>query len=598
VRYSNQMYLVTSALREFWPQSGSVWLLSPGCSPDPDDHVLDSGLAVKGIVSDPFKDKQEIARAYSEICRITEDLIRLLAGRLNIVHNTNHSERYWRTHIGFWALQFVSMVYDRYARLLNAKSEIDGVVVISSNDKDLATPSDTLDFYVEATDDLFNHQICTFLCKKLDITIVDSRLVVSERKPKYSLGHKGSFIRNCIKEVMYFGYAVLNSIVARHADVVMVSSYLPRTFEAALLLISRGKIFPLQLHPKKMYMGVSSASPINQAARSILSSIPDSNCGITSLVIEMVNTCLPKVFVEDYDKLCSQSDSIYKNYRPKVIYSANVWWYDETFKHWAAKCQEQGTKLVTGTHGGGAFIHKYRIFEMLEISISDYYLTWGWTDPKDPNVLEIPANILVNVSRRTKRVSSSCILYVGTIVPRYNVGSLENFSHYIKLQERFFKNIHHSLVKNLLVRMHHLDFNWKMKRRLVKVLPTIQFDNWKVPFRKRIHNVRICVFDYLSTTFAEALASNIPTVLFFDEASYTIFENMTPYFQALKDVHILHETPEDAGAWVVHVYDHTESWWLSESCQKAVKDFCYLYARTSKKPLKDWKNILDTINEA
>ena len=106
---SNPIYLVTSALREFWPKSGSVWLLSPGCSPDPDDHGLDSRFDVKGVISDPFQEKQEIAVAYEEICRITEDLIRLLAGRLNIVHNTNHSERYWRIHIGFWALQYVSM---------------------------------------------------------------------------------------------------------------------------------------------------------------------------------------------------------------------------------------------------------------------------------------------------------------------------------------------------------------------------------------------------------------------------------------------------------------------------------------------------------
>ncbi len=592
------MYLATSALLEYWPESGSVWLLSHGCSPDLDDSGLEGRWQVQGVVSDPFEGKQEIAVAYAEICRIAEDLIRLLAGRLNIIHNTSHSERYWRTHIGFWALQFVSMVYERHARLLKAKSEIDNLVVIGSNDANLVIPSDTLDFYLEASDDLLNQQICTFLCKKLDITIVESRLVSGECKPKYSQGRKGSFIRNCIKEVMHLVYAALTSIFAQRADVLMASSYLPRTFEVALLLMTRGKIFSLRFHPNKIYMGTPSTSPINEAARSQLSSIPHSSCGIESLIIEMIHRCMPKIFVEDYDKLCLRSDGVYKNYRPKAIYSANVWWYDEDFKHWAAKCQEQGTKLVNGTHGGGAFFHKYKIFEMLEIAISDYYLTWGWINPEDPRILETPANILVNVSKRTNRVSSDRILYVGTTAPRYNVGSLENFSHYIKWQERFFKSIHRRLVKNLLVRMHYLDNNWKMKHRLVKFLPSLQFDNLAVGFQQKLRGARVCVFDYLSTTFAEALASNVPTVLFFDEAKYPIFENMAPCFRALKDAHILHETPEDAADWIAHVYDDTDSWWLSEPCQKAVKDFCYLYARTSKKPLRDWINTLNTIKEA
>jgi putative transferase (TIGR04331 family) len=598
VRINNEMYLVTSALREFWPKSGSVWLLSPGCSPDPDEHDLDSRWEVKGVVSDPFLDKQEIAAAYAEICRITEDLIRLLAVRLNVVHNTNHSELYWRTHIGFWALQFVSMVYDRHARLLKAKAEIDHVVVIGGNDANLVIPSDTLDFYLEATDDLFNQQICTFLCKKLEIPVAERKIAASERKQKCPPSGKGSFVRNCLKKVMYLAYATLASIFAQRADVLMIHSYLPRPFEIALLLVTRGKIFPLHLHPRKIRMGDSSKSPINEASRSLLSSNSNSNCGITSLVIEMVYMCLPKIFVEDYEKLCLRSDTIYKNYRPKVIYSANLWWYGEDFKHWAAKCQEQGAVLVNGTHGGGAFIHKYKIFEMLEIAISDYYLTWGWTDPKDSRILGIPANILVNVSKRTKRVTSDCVLYVGTIAPRHNAGTLENFSDYLEWQKRFFDSIHHGLVEKLLLRMHYLDFDWKIKRRLIKVVPTLQFDSWEVSFRKKIRGARVCVFDYLSTTFAESLASNIPTVIFFDESKYPVFEDMAPYFQALKDAHILHETPEDAAAWVANVFNDTDSWWLSESCQKAVKEFCYLYARTSKKPLRDWINTFNIIKQA
>lgn len=586
------MYLVTTALREFWPESGPIWLLSPGCFPDLDILTEKGRWEIKGIVSDPFKNNQEMNGGYAEICRITEDLLRLLTSRLNSIHSTNHSECYWRTHIGFWALLFVSVVYDRRARLLQARSEIDGIEVMGCLDTTII-PSDTHDFVFKATDDPYNQRLYTVLCKKLKIPISAYRSVTNKPRPPQLFSVGSSIIKNSFRSVWYFSQTLLSSMFAHCADVLMIDSYLPRWFEAALFGVSFGRVFPF--YRRNLSTEVFSSAPINEAARVLLSVVPDGYSGVMVHVIEMVGMCIPKAFVETYPQICSYSNKIYKTHRPKAIYSANAWWYDETFKHWAAKCQEQGTILINGTHGGGAFISKYKIFEWLEILISDYYFTWGWTDAAEPKTISVPANKLVGISRRTRPVFEDTILYVCTAEARHNVGRLENFLDYLEWQKRFFKSISQGLIKNFLVRTHYLDYGWRIKDRLLKIAPVLQFDGWEVDFQKRLHDSRVIVFDYLSTTFAEAVASNVPTILFLDETKYPIFETMVPHFRPLKDAHILHDTPESAAAWVAQVYDDTDSWWLNESCQKAVKDFCYLYARTSKTSFSDWKKTFETL---
>ena len=583
------MHLVTTALREFWPESGPIWLLTPGCLPDPTDPEVRDRWDIKGIVTDPWQFEPEMTAAYAEIWNITHELIGLPANRLNAIHKTGHSERYWRTLIGLWALLFVTVLYDRHARLLKARSEIEHVKVIGCSENNPIIPSDTFNFGLETADDLYNCQIYTFLCGKLGIPIVEHRAAkkISGSESVHLLGP--SLVERCLQPIFKFGNDALSCALARRSDVLMVASYLPRWFEIALSFATSGKVFRL---PSQIPMAERSGSQIDGMARAALSGIPEGYGGIKALIVETVKMCIPRVFVEDYQQVYSSTDRAYGNYRPKAIYSANAWYFNEPFKHWAAKCQEEGTRLIGGAHGASYLVRKHGNCESFEILLSDRYLTWGWSSAQEPKLVPTPACKLIHISRRSRRVSGNGILYVGTAEPRHNVMFLANFSDYLEWQRRFFASVPESCTKDFLVRLHNADFEWKNRERLAKVAPDLRFDTWEVSFRDRLKRCRVFVCDHLSTTYAEALAANVPTILFWDEARYPIRDTAIPYVQALKDCHILHADPESAAAWLTKTYGDPAPWWLSGSCQKAVKDFCHVYARTSAKPLRDWKRIL------
>lgn len=150
------------------------------------------------------------------------------------------------------------------------------------------------------------------------------------------------------------------------------------------------------------------------------------------------------------------------------------------------------------------------------------------------------------------------------------------------------------------MRPHYHDFGWKIRERISRSAPGIQFDSWDVTFTTRLkeRKSRLFVFDYLSTTFCESMALNLPSIIFMDRKLIPVLEPLNRYFELLKEVGILHDSPESAAKWVEEIYSSTNSWFYEKDCQKAVQEFSYNNARTSNTPMGDWKNIFRKVCNA
>jgi len=69
-----------------------------------------------------------------------------------------------------------------------------------------------------------------------------------------------------------------------------------------------------------------------------------------------------------------------------VIWTSSSHSADDVFKIYAAEKVEQGSPLVIGQHGGGIGTHLWAFYEEHQISISDAYLSWGWTEISQPKI--------------------------------------------------------------------------------------------------------------------------------------------------------------------------------------------------------------------
>ena len=582
-------YLVTVFDPKTSPRDQDLWVFSPGGIMHSDqDEVEKRGVR---ILSDPFQNGASITRAYEEIWELTESLIEWLVPSLNSIHHVDHSVRYWRTHVGFWALLFVTVIYDRYQRLLRAKSEIPDVQFVGNANISPDVPSDTLSFANMAAENGYNQQLYQLLCKEMSISVEKSsesslqKLCVSEsgtvRKPR------GGW-RALLLPV--FESVCSSALFSSNAHVLMVQSYLPKGAEVRLALMSMGKVLPY--YPDTVWKGTKSNSPVDWEARAFLcEGRGGDDEGLMAILMRLSSVCMPKVFIEDYGALCRQSAACYRGLRPKVIYSANSFWFDETFKHWAADCQRQGSTLVIGEHGTEYFFRKHDNYERFEVSLSDYYLTWGWSSSKNRKLLPAPANKLVNLCRR-KKVTGNGILYISTISARHSVLMLSEFSRYLEWQRRFFQCLPGDLHEEVIFRAHREDYGWKVENRIAETAPGVRMDSWDVSLHCRLQQCRLCVIDNMRTTFGEAIGANVPTVLFWDADQFPVMDGARPYYDLLTANHVIHDSPESAAEWVDKIYNSLDAWWFGEDCQNAVNKFCNAFARKSKRPINEWLKML------
>ena len=111
--------------------------------------------------------------------------------------------------------------------------------------------------------------------------------------------------------------------------------------------------------------------------------------------------------------------------------------------------------------------------------------------------------------------------------------------------------------------------------------------------KKSISKNRLIVSTQNSTTMLELLAANVPTVLFWNEEHWELNSLARPYYDELRDVGILHNTPESAAMHINKVWNKVDSWWTKQDTQNVRIKFCDQYAKTSDNWLNLWKNVLE-----
>ena len=97
------------------------------------------------------------------------------------------------------------------------------------------------------------------------------------------------------------------------------------------------------------------------------------------------------------------------------------------------------------------------------------------------------------------------------------------------------------------------------------------------------------VSTYNATTFLETFFANFPTVIFWDPNFFELRESAKYYYDDLREVGILHDSPESAAAKVNEVYMDPISWWMSEKIQTSKKKFCSRFSRSGTNWISHWR---------
>lgn len=577
----NNVFLVTTAIRDFWPTSKNLILLGDWCQTNSLD-ILDDPKAKYEVMQSPYHhQKDATSMASKEVREIYECLLPQLVNKLNLVHQLQLSERSWRIIIGPWLLFYICSVFDRLNHINQAIKLYGDFETITLAAPCFITPIDTLDAVLNLKSDFYNLQIFTKILKIKKVN-TPTKVYVAKKSPS----RRKSLVSQLISCISINTNKIISIF---RGDVYFRHSYFPKLIEFNFFIRNLGKVL-FSWHHETQTLRVN----LDTQKRKLLTDLHSGNNEFDLCIKHMLPEDIPLCFIESFNVIKDKTRYYYPK-RIKKIFSSNAWYWDESFKYWAAISAESGTLLYGIQHGGVYGSYQYNMSEEHELSLVDKFYSWGWQASID-KVMPLPATKLIRSIKRKADKKLKKILWVGTFNNKYFVQypflpylNTEYFAEQIS----FVNNLSPEVLNKLVHRPHAESVALGYLDQLKVASQNLSIELWNVNFKESLESCSLFVSDHNSTTFLEALSLNIPTILFWNVNSIELKDSAKPYYNALVEQGILFSSGEDAAKAINSISDDIEGWWSVTSRQAAVKSFCNEFCNTSENAMSIWeKEIL------
>lgn len=583
-------FLATTAAEAFWDTSKPMVFLGEWCR----RYSRQAFWEPLGgeVLANPWLDPQERHEAHYYVSTVYERLLPALGEALNATHKINHGARYWRILLGPWLQLYIPVVYDRYVCLQKALAKYPNLTSIVLSADTAITPTDFDEFFRLTQEDLYNLQIYSHIFRFLGKNFPDKKaeLVVSDFD---TFKTDRSFSGTAIDLLKKAAIIISRTFKSGHPIIFRDSIFSP-SVELQLILKTTGNVWPIHGESPRV-QGLKVLSSLRENLSGLLAQTNN----FEALLNTVVPLDIPMCCIEGYGDIAHMADKMYPA-KPKAIFSASAFHYDEIFKQWAATSAEKGTLLLFTQHGGNYGSCAYLLAEDHEIAIADRYYTWGWDRPDAPRkVLPSSATKLSGRKLLMADNQKEGILFVATTFYSYLI-EFSNppiwLNHYLSCQSRFLSILNPSLLPQLRIRLRRFDYGLEMYQRWKDIHPDITVEiGGHADFFRSLDNCRLYVCDQLSTTYLEALSSNKPAILFWDPAMYELRPEAQPYYDHLRRAGILHDSAEAAAEAVNIAYPDVEKWWNDPNRQAARRTFCNRFAKTSSNAVDEWAQEFNRI---
>lgn len=557
-------------------------LFSASCLPLPSQKEF-FGKEYK-VAESPWANQEAIDKSICEISDYYETALIDISKALNHIHDVDRDVDYWRILIGPAVYWLMTSVYEKYKRFKKIE-ELGPSLVISSDVVRNALYQTTMDLIVKINKcPAYNLYLTNFVGRLLGLQIDFDRSVFAVEKEKIEL------TRNVDQSIKVKIFSYVAKKLSIFADVLLYESSLSQRFMSNLLLKSWGNICPLD----KMDDIITVAKINLEARNQFLTHLGNSDIEFIRVFYKVLAHELPIVFIEGYHDLKTDCLNRLKLFRPKKICSAIGWYFNETFKCFAAEAAWEGVSLIGIQHGGNYGSSSYLFVEKHELKITQSYATWGWDIPGDKGIISLPASKLIGRENSLVSEHASDVLYISTSGTRFinQIWDLpENYVRWLDGVEKLYALLRKS-TNNKLVFRPHIENLLELTERLQMKFDDMCVDSWDQPLWTSINDAKLVVSDNMNTTYIEVLFSNKPILLMWTEVMFPIRSDAKEYYADLERVGILHRSPESLVEFYKSIKNEIDKWWKSIEVQEVVSRFCQRFARQSSSSDQEWMDFL------
>lgn len=275
---------------------------------------------------------------------------------------------------------------------------------------------------------------------------------------------------------------------------------------------------------------------------------------------------------------------------------------DSAYRQELAIFRGQGHHLIYVQHGGnyGQILYSC-LTEAIEYR-QQAFITWGWKEQAGAigHFIPLPNPRLAKIAKAPKVSAQDYLLMVGTEMPLlgYRLDSHPTplqIVAYRSAKVRFLKQLSPKLLPKTLYRPYFKvptcleDFTF-----LKSHFPNLTL--CQGPLTPKLFGAKLLILDHHGTTLLEAMARNIPMLLYWNREHWPETPLANSLLDELKEAEIWFETPEACAAKAENVFPKALDWWQSPSVQAARKSFMEQWALTIK-PSETalWMRTLKTV---
>lgn len=481
--------------------------------------------------------------------------------------------------VGPWLTYCLHAVYDRYVSLCEAFSRAPDLNTIALDPASFWTPTDMMAFVSAIVDDRYNLQLSSQVLGEMGYTFPARTLDDSwPRRPAARRPH--AVARTLARHGLSLARKVVSRTNRRRVRFAVCDLSCPRVAVWALARRTRFRALPLSVVSRWSFrLPVATFD----ARRSGLGGLPVTD-EFQRIFVTLLPRNFPTLYLEGYEQARGEALRNHPSPLP-VIASATGWYVNEAFKLLAAESARRRGRLVAIQHGAGYGMFRMAPAELHEARLADSYWVWGWAEAKAPSLRNVPdprLSLLAvrgpTVNRRRRRT----VLFVATEHPRYlyrfhSTPVDGQWNDYFDWHERFLASLPDAIRRVIRFRLPSLEFGNRVRQRVRHRFPSLRFDG-RATFQRRLRSCRIAVLDHLGTTCLQALAADVPTVLFWDPERWEARPEAEPYFDGLRSAGILWDSPEAAAAKVAEIYPDPHVWWRSRVVRSARDRFVERFA--------------------
>lgn len=541
-----------------------------------------------------WDDRSQLDSDSQIIFSAVDTVLEELAPKLNKLLQREITSRGWEIMLGYWLTQFGTVTLDRLRQLERAK-QTQYKLFFQHDDANWteSVPRDSQEAQGFFENDLWNNHFLHHLIKLTGIA--------TSIPTKGLIAHEPSFAQGKARKLPSLYGSMALRVVLDGLQVLKRKS--SKTFVIGQCSLKPSQILRLAwLLPGRVHK-----SPNLQPPEGLLYSAELRNWTLATrpgmskfevLFRELIPKWMPMIYLEGFNDAANVVARKFPTV-PRTIFTTTSHFHDSYFKIWAGHAVSNGAKLVVGQHGHGA-PGKFNGAQRFDLSVSDLYLSSG--SVRGPFLHSAGAGqFWSRIPRRTK-VENGNALLVTCVMPKraFDIRSMPvagQTSDDIDYTQDFFRNLPTRIQQRTRVRIYpSADYGWDQTGRWRRAFPAVQIDRGTKALPHSLRQARLAVISYQASVYAETLAADIPSVIFWDETRWEISETARNDFDLLEEVGIFHRSPESAAEQVTKIWSDIHGWWNEERTQAARKEFCLKYAYRFPHPMTELALAISSVD--